>query len=161
MYLRVHGLNKQSGIAAVVLAFVTDGTLVDGVGEESVAIEAVVVGEGTNQRVVGQAKFRFITIIIHGPLNHVIRLVAHAVRAARAIGALASFQVSGLQDLVASVLVIEVRIVIEGRLARYRRRARSRTVSWCRCREKWTVGVVMWATAALAQWIHHSARSGR
>ena len=41
------------------------------------AIEAVVVGEVTNHRVVGQAKFRFITIIIHGPLNHVIRLVAH------------------------------------------------------------------------------------
>ena len=108
LHLRVHGLNKQSGVAAVVLAFAADGTLVDWVGEESVAIEAVVVGEWTNHRVVGKAKFGF-----------------------------------------------------EGRLARYRRRARSRTVSWCSCREKWTVGVVMWATAAHAQWIHHSARSGR
>jgi hypothetical protein len=54
---------------------------------------------------------------VHGPMHPVVGLVSHAVRAASAIGALASFQVSGLEDLVASVLVIEVRVVIEGRLA--------------------------------------------
>ena len=138
MYLRVHGLNKQSGIAAVVLAFVTDGTLVDGVGEESVAIEAVVVGEGTNQRVVGQAKFRFITIIIHGPLNHVIRLVAHAVRAARAFIALASGPFRSLVYLGDSVLQIEVRVGMERGLAWYWRRARIRTDRWCSCWKKWS-----------------------
>ena len=161
LHLRVHGLYKQSGVAAVVLAFAADGTLVDWVGEESVAIEAVVVGKWLNHRVVGTAKFGFMTSIVPGLFNHVILFEDEAVRAARALGALASFEVSGLDHLVASALVVEVRVVIEGRLARHRRRARSRTVSWCRCREKWTVGVVMWATAALAQWIHHSARSGR
>ena len=117
MYFLVHGLNEQSGIAAVVLAFTADGTRVDGIGEERVAFEAVVVGEVTNHRVVGQAKFRFITIIIHGPLNHVIRLVAHAVRAARAFIALASGQFRSLVYLGDSVLQIEVRVGMERGLA--------------------------------------------
>ena len=117
MHLLVHGLNEQSGIAAVVLAFTADGTLVDGIGEESVAFEAVVVGEGTSHWVVGKAKLRFITISIHGLLNHVIRLVAHAVRAARAFIALASGQFRSLVYLGDSVLHIEVRVGTERGLA--------------------------------------------
>ena len=138
MYLLVHGLNEQSGIAAVVLAFTADGTLIDGVGEESVAFEAVVVGERTNHWVVGQAKLGFIAISIHGLLNHVIRLVTHAVRAARAFIALASGPFRSLVYLGDSVLQIEVRVGMERGLAWYWRRARIRTDRWCSCWKKWS-----------------------
>ena len=78
--------------------------LVAGVGEEFTAVEAGVVGEGTNHGVVGESKLRCINMCIHGLMNPVVRFVSHAVRAASAFSALASSQVRSLVDLVDSVL---------------------------------------------------------
>jgi hypothetical protein len=56
LYLGVHGLYKKGGIAAVIPALTANGALVARVTEEFTAVEAGVVGEGTNHGIVGVSR---------------------------------------------------------------------------------------------------------
>jgi hypothetical protein len=53
LHLGVHGLYQKGGIAAVIPALTANGALVARVAEEFTAVEAGVVGEGTNHGIIG------------------------------------------------------------------------------------------------------------